>query len=677
MRFAKFITIFALIVFALSCSSSDSSQINETDEIKPIELTQKEKQLLRLEKTMHYLVIYGEEVDDELIQGILLEYLDNGTGFGIFGDYCFDLEVGNMPPDLCRKFTIGLIEGNWSAEFKDAVLVGRNPVGTMKVVIFLYRSLESDYPDLAKQFLDHFLDLINQIEIPISRAFGSIISYKYLYLAGFSGMKIKMLDAVQLLMDIISKGEDKITPVGMINQVAEIASVDYETAMMLAQTFFDDEYYLVESKAAIAGGLMKSDYEHGLQLYLEAVEEIVKLDYNPEARKHIPFEFAYTNLREEDKKKYAKKHFDVMNHYKRVEIMPPLEKFQLKLSEPVLPSWFRDQLFEWINSKFDYPVRIESVQKKLIEHCSRYPKSHNTEIYIGWLLDWIEKLDSPFEKYIYLGRLLTTANAVIPDNISIAKPKFDRIINSFKTKLPDLDLEDSLLGVLFFEEPGQFKNNLGDGSIIADNNEFITSFIGVMQYRHYFHPDNDAGLGEIITELAENTERSNLKEDFDIYKNLAAMWAGWDDDRAWEMIESLDRSNGEFPKSLIIVAIVTKPYAPGFAARCIDDLMESYSNWEFNLSNPNLETNLVSSLSMISIQWAEQLADVIIEHRGETDPAFSFYNLRADILRSAFDLNAGKDELARITYDIQNKLRVDFNLESDYNDDDVNLKEDS
>jgi len=60
---------------------------------------------------------------------------------------------------------------------------------------------------------------------------------------------------------------------------------------------------------------------------------------------------------------------------------------------------------------------------------------------------------------------------------------------------------------------------------------------------------------------------------------------------------------------------------------------------------------------MISIQWAEQLADVIIEHRGETDPAFSFYNLRADILRSAFDLNAGKDELARITYDIQNKLR--------------------
>jgi hypothetical protein len=408
MKFVKFISIFALIAFALSCSSSDSSQINETDEIKPVELTQKEKQLLRLEKTMHHLVIYGEDVDDELIQGILLEYLENGSGFGIFGDYCFDLEVGNMPPDVSRQFTIGLIEGNWSAEFKDAVLVGRNPIGMMKIVIFLYRSMESDYPDLAKQFLDHFLDLINQIKIPIAKAYGSIISYEYLYLAGFSGMEIKMLDAVQLLMDIISEDESKTTPLDMLNKIAEIASVDYETALMLAHTFFDDEYFLVESKAAIAGGLMKSDYEHGLQIYLEAAEIIVQLEYNLNAKNHIPFEFAYTNLREEDKEKYAKKHFDVMNHYRRVEIMPPVEKFQLRSGEPVLPSWFRDQLFEWINSKFDYPVRIESVQKKLMAHCSRYPKSHNTEIYIGWLLDWIEKLDSPFDKYIYLGRMLTT-----------------------------------------------------------------------------------------------------------------------------------------------------------------------------------------------------------------------------------------------------------------------------
>ncbi len=665
MRFIKFISIFALIAFALSCSSSESSQINETDEIKQIGLTQKAEKLRGLEKTMHHLVIYGEDVDKAMMQGILLEYLDNGSGFGIFGDYCFELEVGKIPADLCREFTIGLIEGNWSAIFEESFLIGRNPISIMRSVVFLYRSLENEYPDLAKQLIDHILDLINKIEFPIARAKGGIISYKLLHLAGFSGMELKMLDAVQLLMDSINEEGFEISPVDVLNQVAEIASVDYETAWMLAQTLIDDEYYLVECKAAISGGLMKSDYEHGLQLYLEAVNEIVKLEYNQEASKHLPFEFAYTCLREEDKKKYVKKHFDVMNHYKRVAIMPPLERFKLKSSEPVLPSWFRDQLFDWIKSKFNYPVRIESVQQKLVEHCIRYPKSNNTEIFVGWLLDWIEKLNSPFDKYIYLGRLLTTANAVIPDNISIAKPKIDKIIRSFKTKLPDLGLEDSLLEVTLFEEPRQFKNNIGDGSVIAGDNEFINVYIGMMQYRHYFHPDNDAGLAERLTELAENTERESIEEDFNLYTNLAAMWAGWDDDRAWEMIESLDSSNGEFPKTLINVAIATKPYAPGFSARCIDELIESYTNWEFNLSNPNMEAGLIRALSSISIQWSEQLADVIIEYRGENDQALSFYNLKADILKSAYEMNAGKNEITRITLEIQNKLREDFNLDSD------------
>lgn len=665
MRFIKFIFIFALIACALSCSSSESSQLNKTDKIKSAELSPKAKQLRGLEKSMQHLVTYGEDVDHELIQGILLEYLENGSGFTIFGDYCFDLEIGNMPPDLCRQFTIGLIDGNWSNTFQDTVLMSRNPISIMHTVIFLFRSLKGDYPELAERLLDHFFNLINKIEFPFDMAKAGIISYKFLHLAGFSGMEVKMLDAVQLFMKTISEEEYKISPIEVLNQAAEISSVDYETAWMFAQTFLDDEYYLVECKAAIAGGLMKSDYKSGLQLYLEAVEEIVKLEYNPDAKEHKPFEFAYTNLREEDKKKHVKKHFDVMNHYQRFDIVPPFELYQLKSSEPVLSSWFRDQLFEWINSKFDYPVKIELVQKKLMAHCARYPKSNITEIYVGWLLDWIDKLDSPFEKYICLGKLITTPNTVIPDNISIAKPKFDSIIRSFKNKLPEMELGDSLLGVAFLEEPRQFKNNLGDGSVIASDNEFIIGFIRIMQYRHYFYPNNDAGLAVLLTELAENMKRENVIEDYFLYNNLAAMWAGWDDDRAWEMIESLDRSNGEFPKTLISVAYTTKPYAPGFAARCVDELIESYTNWEFNLSNPNMETSLIRSLSLISIQWAEQLADVIIEHRGENDPAFSFYNLRTDILKSMYDLNAGKNELSRITYDIQNKLREDFNLDSD------------
>ncbi len=667
MKIAKLLSILLLITCVLSCSVKNSSDMDEPEAIKPAELSDMETLLNGLEKSLYPLVVYGEEIDDELIQRILLEYLDIGSGFGMFSNYVFDLEIGKMPPDTCKTFALGMIDGKWSSFYKEGIRRGGNPISTLKTIVFLYRSLETDYPEIAKKLLDNYFDLIDKIETPNFRAMKGIFSCKILHLSGFSGMEEKLIDSIELFIEATGEMDNEITPLEVFNQVAEISSVDYESAMMFAEYFIDEEYHMVECKAAIAGGLMRSDYERGRNLFLEASNEIVKFEYNPDAKAHATFEFAYTNLNENDKEKYVKKYFEVLHHYKRVAFLPPTDRIVIKKSEPELPSWYRDQLFKWLNDNCSVSERVELILIELARHCYRYPNSNNTEIFIGWLLDWIDKLETPKEKYISLGKLLTTHNAVIPNNISIARTRMEKIINGIKHKLPEMDLDDSLLSVAFFKEPANFKEKLGDGSAIKGDQKFINGFIGIMQFRHHFFPDDDAGIADLLTELAEDCERVDLKQDYELFNNLSAMWAGWDDDKAWKIINSLDKTSGEFPSLLIKAAYVTKSYAPGFSAGCIDRLCTNYTDWEFNLSNPAMETFLIKSLSNLSILRAEQLADIIVEHRGKDDPAFSFYNLRAEILKSAHKLNAGEKELVRITSEMQDKLREDFKFEDDGN----------
>ncbi|MBU1022793.1 hypothetical protein KKB99_00810, partial [bacterium] len=168
MKLIPFIHIIILMFSVISCTAiktdsdhsinikpgnSKSDQTQQSDKISD----DKENLLKGIESKLRTLLICGEDLDDELIQKVLLEYLKVNLGYLLFVEYASNLDPGKLPSDLCLEFANAMMDGGWKEEFNQAVESSPESRQVLKAVIFLSRSLETDYPAESRSILDFYL----------------------------------------------------------------------------------------------------------------------------------------------------------------------------------------------------------------------------------------------------------------------------------------------------------------------------------------------------------------------------------------------------------------------------------------------------------------------------------------------------------------------------------------
>jgi hypothetical protein len=662
MNRSVYLVIVIFILVLANCSKDNEDPKIAWDNAKNGNIDPLQLFLNKNETNIHELAAYSPNPDIELLSRILVEYSQNGKGFGMLMDYCFDLKPGDIKPDQAVMIINSLLDGAWSKEYTENIEKGRNLNSVSRMININYHAAKEEDPELAERFLKNFFDQTETIEQPVFRAMAIITMATDLYLFGFDGMDEKVQDAVKMFLEERQNTDFKISEGTILSLVADIAVVDPKSASEIAMKSFDDEFLKVEAKSAISAGQMKTSYSEGLSNYKEALKEIHDYPIPRISINNTTFEYAFSQLKDEDKMKLMPEYLDALLIYNRIGLLPPSKRPFQYLTEPQVPSWYRDGLYKWFKNRQSLEERLTMLQTALVDHSGKFPRSSNTEIYVGWVLDWISELEDPYERYASLGNLMSIPNALIPNNAAIAKPRIEQIIKSFEGKLPELSERDTFLEIALFRNPGQFKKLIKSGYDPPTDKDSIFMMTKLFQIRHYFYPTIDADLEDFLSNFIEKSKLPDDLSESDFYSMLASAWAGYDDDKAWMMVEYLDETDGEYPQRLISIASETKNYAPEFAARCFEDLKSRYIKWEYKLSSPAFENSLVKDLCGLSTQWVEEFIDIIVQHRGNYPPDFAFYTLTGQILKNKVNYNIRQSEVEKASAEITARLRSDYEL---------------
>jgi hypothetical protein len=657
MRLLSLSFIFLFVFPLVSCSSGKNADSTKNDTVVPPDTTidNNSKQqadsnsIMRetLDSSLLYLQLFGQGIDDKSMQDLILLAKDKGLGFKTAANSCFYLNVGDMPVETCKVYV-------------ESIRQGRVANNVFNFTSFLYRSIKPDYPDLAERLLKNCLDDINKTDNDHNRTIAKINAGSIMYLKGIDDGKKFALEGKKEYIDAVFQSGKEAVPVEVLNLTASLGSVDFEEAWDFVQKLITNDFIQVEGKAAMAGGLMKTQYETGRQYYSEALDEIYKFPIAEQSSSHTAFEFGFSRLNDKDKAILLPKYLKAMSLYNRFELLPQADQEQLISSEPKVSAEYLDALYKWLKSNKDIENRLQKFHAALTTHCTRTYRSNYTPIFLGWALEWIDEIKDPYKKFIALGQFITIQNGLIPNNFAVAKPKIQKIAKSIEGKLPPLDIRDSMLEIILFKNPKRFKELLGDGKILTSAKDLMLGMSHSLHYRHYMYPDDDAGLSTIFTDLFSQWTLpegiTEMDRQYDIVLNLS----GWNNNKAWEKLALMDSKDGQYPMKLVQLANMIRPFSPEFSQRLIDDLMDKFRKKNFDLTNPSLEKEVASSLVLGNLDWAIQFSKIITEQRGNNPPLLSWYSITTEIVKSINRTKTEGPQVVELSSEIYKKLTEDL-----------------
>ena len=121
-----------------------------------------------------------------------------------------------------------------------------------------------------------------------------------LHLAGFDGMKKRVIMDSDFLLKAIDKEKMTVTEVELFSAIAKTAAVDLNAGIKLKDNLFSKPFLMNEALVALSAGLLLSDYQLGKKYFYQAMDEFDPLELSPEYSGHTVFELAYTRLNEKD-----------------------------------------------------------------------------------------------------------------------------------------------------------------------------------------------------------------------------------------------------------------------------------------------------------------------------------------------------------------------------------------
>ena len=646
-----------------SCTSEKDKDNVENNTITPSDID-KDKYNAQwresLDSSLMFLQLFGEGIDDKSMQDLILLAKEKGLGFKTAANSCFNAKAGDIPVETCKAYAESILAGDWSIEYNTSVIEGKNTLNVTKLTTFLYRSLKSDHPDLSEKILKNYLDDINAIKIPQNKAMAKINIGSMMYLSGIDDTKNMVLEGKQEYLDIIFNSGKDAFPAEVLNLTVPLACVDFEEAWDFVQKLIQDDFIQVEGKAAMSAGLMKTKYELGRQYFSEALDEIHKFEMPKQSVNHTAFEYAFSQLNGKDQAELLPEYYKAMSIYGRLDLMPKMDAEQLILAEPKVSTEYLDALYNWFKSNENIEKRLDTFHSALTTHCTRFMKSSNTPIFLGWALEWIDQLKDPYKKFIYLGRFITIQNGLIPNNFAVAKPKIQKIVNSIEGNLTKLDVRDSLFEIVIFKNPKDLKKLIGDGKSLLESPDLMFGMSHSLHYRHYMYPDDDAGLSDLFQdnfsqmELPEGT--AELDRGIDIVLNLS----GWNDEKAWEKFTLMDSNDGQYPLKIVTLANMIRHFDPDFSQRIIDDLMEKFRKNYFDLTNPTLEKDVTGNLTFGNLDWAIQFAEIIAEKRGNKPPVLSWYTNAMEIFKTISKTKTEGPQIAELSTEMYKNISEDL-----------------
>jgi len=650
------IMILIILVFSIgSCKIEKPAPEIEPHEPGPVELFCES-----IIVPMGVLIESETTIDKDLFIEIYKLQSGYGKGFDTFIDFCGKFKPGDLQSDVCKEFVEIIIDGNWREQLEREIASGVITPSLIKTVIFLEKSIQRDYPQLSTKLIDYLFSQMDLIKDPQKRAANVIYEASELHLAGFDGMKKKIIADSDFLLKTMEKSENKISDAEILTAIEHSAVVDLDSALKLRDSIFKKHFLIVEGTAAISAGLMLSDYELGKKYYFDAMNDFNPSEMEDLYTSHKVFDLGFTRLKEKDQKEVFDKFMKIIQSFKRFPILPPAVPGTSVVYEPELPAWYRDALYKFMIENFKPEDRLGKFNDELIKLGQRFPRSHHIEEFIGWEFEWLKQVKDKEARYMLLGMLCVSPNIIFPERVGKSLPQVLKFSEGLNKIIPELELKDAMLEALLVDNPVELKKKLNQEKDFTKNNELILGLFALMRGRHYYFPKSDGGLAEFMQKVLEEWDGGGKVTQLEKESMIVELWAGWDDDKAWDYLEKLNYKEGEYPKYLVNIITATRIYSPGFARRCLEELISKYKEGVFKQSNPQTEMNLVYELARASIPWAEELASVIIEKRGNESPVFSFYSLYRKIISSATLSGAEMKDIERLGLKVQDELRNDL-----------------
>ena len=659
MKTMKLLLIFLLIILPASCYREKPSSENAI----PVKDDPRTMWAESVSPDMELLGRLNVNVDTDLLIDVWRFQSEFGYGFDSFVEYVNRLGLDQIPMETCVEFANSIIDGKWKDSFEKSILQKTYDNELIRTIVKLSNKIRVDNPDLSKKLVNDVFNETDLKEEVLYRAWGEINAASIFHSAGIDGMKKRIESDLNLLLKLSEEDRTHVSDV-ILWIIPEVAAVDFDQALRLKAEFVEDPLIEIEARAAIGAGLMKADYERGKEYFFKAID-----DFNPKTvdkvnKKTSPysaFELGYNNLKDEDRRKIFDKITGIFESYNRLYLLPPSMPGATVIYEPGLPGWYRDALFNWMKERYEPKERVEKLIDALSQHARRFPRSKHTEEFIGWIFEWIREIKDPNDRYKLLGRISIIPNIVIPERVAKSRPQIMKLAEGFDKNIDKMKkINDIMPGIIFLKDPVKIVKHLEVEPNISQNKDLILEMWGFVRARHYFYPENEGGVASLMDSILNEWKGDDVIKPFEKKAMLAELWSGWNDDKAWKYIQELKKNEGEYPGYLVNTINVTHIYAPGFAKRCLDELVESYKNGIFKKTNPQMEKGLAYELSGSSIQWSEEFAQAVIDKRGNMQPVFAFYLLNHEIIAGAINNGSDPRDIDKLAQKVQEKLKLDL-----------------